>query len=254
MANRSNARHELDTKLLQLREDFHDACKKVYEDARRDVEELKRQMDAEARALEEEFQMEFPEYYEAAEARVESDVLTNRLDGAPVLNEHEAKSITSTIGKANGKIAAGRGYKAKRGGHSTASYRNDVAGTTAINVSAVREDEVDTDFNTPADSNVNSVLEEEISINDSEASTEILAPSTPASKILVDLKTKRRHEHTGSSSSLSPPPEGLDSQSSTPSRARNRKQRKSAAGVAPKIGQRTTRSSKPGTNSSSQLV
>ena len=74
--NRSYNRHKLDTKLLKLQENFHDASKKRYEDARRDVEELQRNMDTEARAIEEEFEREFPVNKEAEEL-VEDNELTH---------------------------------------------------------------------------------------------------------------------------------------------------------------------------------
>lgn len=272
-------------KLMKLVEDFHDASKEKYENARLDVEELKRCMDAEAIALEAEYDTEFPLDREA-EAQIEGDMVANAFEGGHKVDNIEDKLQSITVGKAEVKTTYGRGFKARRGGGATRGCRGTFAISNATGIASMSDedgdDDDDKDPDTPANSNfanelegersidddkdtdnpVNSnfanELESERSINDSEASTEILAPSTPASDGQVGLTAKRRHEHTDSSSSLSSPPSELDNvldtQSSTPTRARTRKQRKSSVGVALKIGVRTTRTSKPGTGTSSQLL
>ena len=246
-ANRSHARHELEARLLKLREDFHDASKKIYEDARRDVDEMKRRMNAEARALEEEFDREFPLFHEV-EANTESDMLSRSHED----DERKAKSKTITGWDAESKAADVIGYKAKRGGHYTSGQKNGSHGHITIGIADVRDegeedDNDDTDDGRRAETAVNTGVENEESINGSEASTEILAPHTPTVETQIHLTAKRRHEHTGSSSSLSPPPSDSNSQPSTPSKVRlNRKHRKSSTGVTLRVGERTTRSSKPG--------
>jgi len=230
--NRSYSRHKLDTKLLKLQEDFHDASKKRYEDARRDVEELKRNMDTEARTIEEEFEREFP-VNKVAEELLEDNEITHSSNGLQKVDERAQDHAThEECNSVNGEKGL-------------ATSQNEIRIHTLCDEAiAIAEH-----FDTSAKPVITAECREEGSINDFEAIAGIFAPFTPTSEFDSQLIAKRRHKHTGSSSSLSSAPSDLDSPSSTPSKARNRKQRKSFGGVALKIGSRTTRHSKPGKRS-----